>query len=103
MVLKYLTYLLIGALLCTHVDDLQAACTPDVVDDVLAAQDNEYLLAVPDNELKPAPDEDTPSFHKRIAGASGLLALAEQTSSPDCLPFVSLAADPLWVLMSIQC
>ena len=52
MALKSLVCLLVFALLASRADDLEAAATPDPYDDVLAAQDNEYLPVATDHRLK---------------------------------------------------
>jgi hypothetical protein len=105
MVLKSVTHLLILLLLLSYLDDLQAASTPDPNDDILAAEDNEYLPVVRDARLRTElDDEASPSQGRLNATASDRSTFA---SRPVLLahgsPFLTLVPDPLSVLMSFQC
>jgi hypothetical protein len=104
MISKSFTALLVLIILSSRADDIAAAATPDLDDDVLAAQDNDYLRAVrPQRPNLPA-EEDTPfSFRLNVPANSPSTA----TPTLDWLPPSSaspwLCADLLYSIMSLQC
>jgi hypothetical protein len=104
MTVKIITHLLIVLLLSTQFDDIRAAATPDPVDDVLAAQDNDYLSTVRISTPKLAPNAGLPCHHGLHALASGSPAIASALALlTHALPFLALFPEPLYVLMSFQC
>jgi hypothetical protein len=104
MILKILTHLVIILPLSSRWDDIQAAATPDPDDDVLAAQDNDYLPAIHNAKPKVSPNAGPP-FHRglnvRVRGSRG--TASDTAWLAHALPFLSLFPDPLHVLMSLQC
>ena len=103
MALKSFVFLLVLALLSSRADDLRAAATPDPDDDVLAAQDNEYLPVATDHRLRIGPNDDT-SVGTPKAGISDQLPLASSAAaSLPSKPAPFLPRDPLSSLMSFQC
>jgi|SRR5262245_50496300 len=103
MALKSFVFLLVLALLSSRADDLRAAATPDPDDDVLAAQDNEYLPAATDHRLRIGPNDDTP-VGTTMAGISDPLPLASSAAlSLPSRPATFLSRDPLSILMSFKC
>ena len=105
MVLKCVTHLLILLLLLSYLDDIQAAGTPDPNDDILAAEDNEYLPVVRDARLRTELDDEASPFHGRLhATARDRSTVASRPVLPaHGSPFLTLVPDPLSVLMSFQC
>jgi hypothetical protein len=104
MVVKFITHLLIVLLLSSQLDDIRAAATPEPIDDVLAAQDNDYLSIVRITTPKVAPNGDPWVCQVPTALASGPPASLSAPGMPThALPFLALFADPLYVLMSFQC
>jgi hypothetical protein len=104
MTLKIITHLLIILPLSSQLDDILAASTPDPDDDILAAQDNDYLPAIHRTKSKVSPDGELP-FHRgltaRVSDSPALAsaaALLVHVSS-----FLLLFPNPLYVLMSFQC
>jgi hypothetical protein len=104
MISKSFTCFLVLLVLSTWADDLAAAATPDLDDDVLAAQDNDYLPAVRLERRKVAAEENTPcSFGLNIpvsspSAVSPTIAWRSHSSSS---PWLS--ADLLYSIMSLQC
>src|SRR5215471_18741018 len=67
MISKSFTALLVLLVLSVKADDIAAAATPDLDDDVLAAQDNDYLPSVRAERRKVAAEENTPySFELNV-------------------------------------
>ena len=104
MLAKSFTALLIFLVLSVRADDIAAAATPELDDDVLAAQDNDYLSPVRPERRKPAAKENTPfSFGLTVPISSpsaitpALAWLSHSSSSP------WLSADLLHSIMSLQC
>jgi len=104
MAIKSLICLMILGLLSSRADDLQAAATPDPDDDILAAQDNQYLSVVPGARLKTFQDAEWRMYAGLNVRANGSLAIASGgILLTQAVPFLSLYTDPLYVLVSLQC
>ena len=104
MLSKSFIALLVLLLLSARADDIAAAATPDLDDDVLAAQDNDFLCAVRPQRPRAPAEEDTPfSFRFNVPARNSSTAsppiawLTHYSSSP------WLSADLLYSIMSLQC
>ena len=90
--------------LSTWADDIAAAATPDLDDDVLAAQDNDYLRAVRPQRPKAPAEEDTPfSFRLNIPANRRSTASPTMAWFPRSSSSPWLSADLLYSIMSLQC
>jgi hypothetical protein len=103
MILKIITHLLIILPLSSQLDDILAASTPEPDDDILAAQDNDYLPAIHRIKLKESPNGELPFHHGLTARVSGSPALASAALLASAFSLLLLFSDPLYVLMSLQC
>src|SRR5262249_5673133 len=98
------TGLLVLLVLSVQADDIAAAATPDPNDDVLAAQDNDYLRAVPSQRPKAPAEEDTPfSFRVNVPANSPSAATPTAAWLPHSGSSPWLSADLLCSIMSLQC
>ena len=104
MISKSFTVLLVLLVLSVQADDIAAATTPDPDDDVLAAQDNDYLPSARSGRPKAAVEENTPNPIGLNVPASSPRAV---TSTMAWLPSSGsspwLSADLLYSTMSLQC
>jgi hypothetical protein len=104
MISKSFTAILVLLVLTVQADDIAAAATPDHDDDVLAAQDNDYIPAVRPERPGAAPEEVMPYSFGLNASASGPSAGSPGiVRLPHSSPFPRLSADRLYSLMSLQC
>jgi hypothetical protein len=101
MVLKIITPLLILLSLSSQLDDIQAAATPERDDDLLAAQDNDYLVAVKDDGTKTEPNNEVPAHNGQNASVNDPSKFTAVLAQRD--PLLSYFLNPLYVLMSFQC
>ena len=95
---RYLCFLL---LLSCHLDDWSASVTPDPDDDVLAAENNDFLPSVCQHRPKCSQPDDGPS------GSCPLALVHLAASMPGTRPVSSLSLEPrgtslLYRLMSLQ-
>jgi hypothetical protein len=104
MISNSFTALLVLLVLSVPADDIAAAATPDLDDDVLAAQDNDYLSAVRPARPKAKPEEATPfSFGLKVP-ASGPTALTSTMAwLSHSSPSPWLSAHVPYSIMSLQC
>jgi hypothetical protein len=101
---KSFTTLLVLLVLSVPADDIAAAATPDLDDDVLAAQDNDYLSAVRPERPKAAAEEDTPfSFGLNVPASSPTALTSTIAWLSHSSPSPWLSADVLYSIMSLQC
>jgi len=85
-------------------DDITAAATPDLDDDVLAAQDNDFLPAARSERPKAAAEEDPPySFGLNFPASSPSAGSPTIAWLPRSSPSPWLSADLLCSIMSLQC
>src|SRR5262245_57004254 len=100
MILKSFTSFLALLVLLTPAGDIAAAATPDLDDDILAAQDKDCLLAARPERPRFAPAEETPFSFGLSVPTNGPSA-----SSPTLARVLSagLIADQLYSFMSLQC
>jgi hypothetical protein len=104
MISKSFTALLVLLILSARADDIAAAATPELDDDVLAAQDNDYLAAVRAERRKVAAEEITPySFGFNIPVSSPNAITSTIAWLPHSSPSPWLSADLLYSIMSLQC
>jgi|SRR5262245_43278684 len=104
MISKSFTALLVLLVLSAWADDIAAAATPDSDDDVLAAQDNDYLPAVRPERPRAASNEVTPfSFGLNVPASCPSAVSPTTVRPPHSSPSPWLSADPLYSLMSLQC
>ena len=104
MLAKSFTALLVLLVLLVRADDIAAAATPELDDDVLAAQDNDFLRAVRPQRPRAPAEENTPFSFRLIVQVSSPSAitpaiawLSHSSSSP------WLSADLFYSIMSLQC
>ena len=104
MISKSFTALLVLLVLSTRADDIAAAATPDLDDDVLATQDNDYLRAVRPHRPKAPAEEDTPfSFRLNVPASSPSAASPTIAWFPHSSSSPWLSADLRSSIMSLQC
>jgi hypothetical protein len=104
MISKCFTALLVLLVLSVSVDDIAAAATPDLDDYVLAAQDNDYLPAVPPERPKAKLKEATPfSFGLNVPASSPNAVTPTTAWLSHSSPSPWLSADVLYSIMSLQC
>src|SRR5262249_47671949 len=100
MISKSFAALLVLLVLSVRADDIAAAATPELDDDVLAAQDNDYLSPVRPERRKVRADENTPySFGLNVPASSPSVVTPRSHSTPS--PWLS--ADLLYSIMSLRC
>jgi hypothetical protein len=104
MLSKSFTALLVFLVLSARADDIAAAATPELEDDVLAAQDNDFLSAARPERYKVRADKNTSYFFGLNVPASRPSAVTPTIawllpSSPS--PWLS--AGILYSIMSLQC
>src|SRR5215813_2103544 len=104
MLSKSFIALLVLLLLSVRADDITAAATPDLDDDVLAAQDNDYLPGVRSERTKAAADENTPhSFELNVPTSRPRASTPTIARIPHSSASPWLSADLLYCIMSLQC
>src|SRR5215471_11480082 len=100
MLSKSFIALLVLLVLSVRADDIAAAATPDLDDDVLAAQDNDYLSVVRPERCKVGADENTPhSFELNVPTSNPRAATPTIARHPHSSPSPWLSADPLYSIM----
>jgi len=104
MLSKSFIALLVSLVLSVQADDIAAAATPDLDDDVLAAQDNDYLLGARSERSKAAAEENTPNpFGLNVPTSSPRAGTPTTVWLPPCGSSPWLSADLLYAIMSLQC
>src|SRR5262245_23637801 len=104
MISKSFTSLLVLLVLSVQADDIAAAATPDLDDDVLAAQDNDYLPAVRPERLKAVAEADTPfSFGLKVPASSPSAVTPTISWLLHSRLSLGLCSDLLYSIMSIRC
>src|SRR5215471_3167988 len=102
MLSKSFIALLVLLVLSVQADDIAAAATPDLDDDVWAAQDNDYLRAVRPQRPKAPADEDTPHSFGLKVPVSSTRAVSRTTAFLPCSsPSPWLSADPFYCIVSL--
>jgi hypothetical protein len=104
MLSKSFTCFLVLLVLSVQADDIAAAATPDLDDDVLAAQDNDFLPAARSKRPKGAAEED-PAYcfgmnfpaSRPSAGSPTIAWLPRSSPSP------WFCTDLLCSIISLQC
>jgi hypothetical protein len=101
---KSFTALLVLLVLSVRADDIAAAATPDLDDDILAAQDNDFLPGARSERPKAAAEENTPnSFGLNVPARSPRASTPTIARLPHSSPSPWLSADLLYSIMSLQC
>ena len=104
MISKSFTALLVLLVLSVQADDIAAAATPDLDDDVLAAQDDDYLPAVRAERRKVAAEEIAPySSELNVPVSRGSAKTPTISWFPHSSPSPWLSADLLYCIMSLRC
>jgi len=104
MISKSFIALLVLLVLSVQADDIAAAATPDIDDDVLAAQDNDYLSSVRPEPRKVRAHENTQySFGLTVPASSPSAVSPTIAFLPHSNPSPWLSADLLDSIMSLQC
>jgi hypothetical protein len=102
MVAKIFTTLLILLPLSSQLDDIQAASTPDPVDDILALQDNDYLATA-----RVSRTEGQSDTGESFSGSPIAMLCDGHTPSGSLLGWIMrsfwFGADIIFVMMSFQC
>ena len=102
MKLKGITYLLVLLLSTASLDDGWACATPDPVDDVLAAQDNEYLAPGWQHPKGPSHEGDPPLPGGPSNGAGGHAAAPARATPLEGRPGAPSGPALLYLFMSLQ-
>jgi len=103
MISKCITASLVLLVLSVRADDIAAAATPDPDDDVLAAQDNDYLPAARLARTRAARQQETPFPFGLNVPATSPIAAYSAMGLPHASPFLWLRGDLLYSFMSLQC
>ena len=100
---SFATFLVL-LVLSTWADDIAAAATPDPDDDILAAQDNDYLPVVRPARPRAALAEAMPfAFGMNVRVSRPRAATPTLAWLPHSSPSPWLSADLLYSIMSLQC